>query len=84
MFELDECFPDFGFLKDEDFNNFSIRYKKLIKVVMSDNISKSVVNTDQENRPLICLFVVHCRYNKYNKKYIKPQYPKKMVVNLIF
>jgi len=46
IFELNEGFPYFGFFEDENFDDFSIRYKKLIKVVMSDDISKPVVDTD--------------------------------------
>ena len=71
MFELNEGFPYFSFFKDENFDNFSIRYKKLIKVVMSDDISKPVVDTNEENRSLIRLFVYHLGYNKYIKNYIK-------------
>lgn len=84
MFELNEGFPDFGFFKDEYFNNFSIRYKKLIKVVMSDDISKPVVDTDQQDWSLIYVFVYHLRYNKYIKNYIKLEDSLKIVVSLIF
>lgn len=60
VFELNEGFPNLGLFKDEDFDNFSIRYKKLIKVIMSDDITKPIVHTDQQDGPLVCRFVYHC------------------------
>lgn len=57
VFELDEGFPDFGLLKDEDFDDFSKRNEQLVQVVVGDYVSVAVVDANQKNRALIGLFV---------------------------
>ena len=59
FFVLDEGFPDFGLFEDEYFDNLAKRDEKLIKVVMSDNIAITVINTDKEYRSLICWLIYH-------------------------
>jgi hypothetical protein len=54
FFVLDEGFPNFGFFKDEYFDYLAKRNEKLIKVVMSNNVAITVINTDKEYRSLIC------------------------------
>lgn len=50
--KLDKSFPYFSFLKNEDLHNLSVLTKKLIKIVMRDNIAEFVINTDEEDRPV--------------------------------
>lgn len=45
--KLDEGFPYLRFLENEDLNNLSVLTKKLIKIVMSDDIAEFVINTDE-------------------------------------
>lgn len=57
--EFDERFPNFGLLENEDFNNLSKRSKKLIKIVMSDNVAVAIIDTNEKHGALFCLFVYH-------------------------
>lgn len=45
--KLDKGFPYLGFLENEDLNNLSVLTKKLIKIVVSDDIAEFVINTDE-------------------------------------
>ena len=44
---LDKCFPDLGLLKNEYFNNGSIRAEELIEIVVGDDVSILVVDAHQ-------------------------------------
>ena len=46
---FDKCFPDFCLLKNENFDDSSIRAEELIEIVVGDDVSELVVDTDQEN-----------------------------------
>lgn len=61
---LDERFPDFRLFKNQNFYYLSIRYKKLIQIIMSDYISVSIVYTNKKDGTLISLFIDHLVYNK--------------------
>lgn len=69
--ELNKGLPDFGLFEYEYFDDFAVGYKKLIEVVMSDDIAEPVVDTDEEHRPLFGLLELHLGYNNYIKNYIK-------------
>lgn len=61
---FDEGFPDFCLFKNQNFYDLSIRYKKLIQIIMSDYISVSIVYTNEKDGTLISLFIDHLVYNK--------------------
>jgi hypothetical protein len=63
---LDKSFPDLGLLKNEDFNNGSIRAEELIEIVVGDDVSVLVVDAHQENRTL-CHRVVATSHILINK-----------------
>jgi|LakMenE01Jun11ns_1017448.scaffolds.fasta_scaffold9194317_1 hypothetical protein len=44
---LDKCFPNLSLLKNEDFNDGSMRAEELIKIVVCNDISILVVDTYQ-------------------------------------
>jgi hypothetical protein len=46
---FNESFPYFCFFEDEDFDDGAIRTKKLIKVIMGDDISKLIIDTHKKN-----------------------------------
>lgn len=45
--KLNKCFPDLSFLKDEDLDNFSMLAKKLVKVIVSNDVSEFIIDTDK-------------------------------------
>ncbi len=47
MFELNKSFPDFGFFEDKYFDNLPEWHKKLVEVIVRNDISVTVINTDQ-------------------------------------
>jgi hypothetical protein len=53
MSVLDEGFPDFGFFEDKYFDNFAKRIEELIKIVVSDNVAITIVDTNKKHRSLI-------------------------------
>ena len=63
---LDECFPDLCLLEDEYFDNGSVGAEELIEIVVGDDVSELIVDTDQENWTL-CHGVVATSHILINK-----------------
>jgi len=63
LLKLNESLPDFSFLKDQYFDDCSIRRKHLIKIVMRNDISELIVGAHQQDSALIKRVIAtpHCR-----------------------
>ena len=48
--ELDEGFPHFGFLEDQDLDDLSILTEQLIEVIVGDHVTVFIVDADQKYR----------------------------------
>ena len=46
---LNKCFPYLGLLEDEDLDDGTMRAEKLVEIIMSDDVSKLVVDAHQKN-----------------------------------
>ena len=71
---LNKCFPYLGLLEDEDLDDGTMRAEKLVEIIMSDDVSKLVVNAHQKNRTFRgMVFVtthVKQKINKYSTAFI--------------
>ena len=47
MTELNKSFPDFGLLEDEYFDNLAEGSEELVEVIVGDDVSVSVVDTNK-------------------------------------
>lgn len=50
--ELDESFPNFGFLEDKYFDNFTILAEELVEIIMCYYIPIFVIDTYKEDRAI--------------------------------
>lgn len=63
---LDKCFPDLCLLENEYFDDGSVGAEELIEIVVGDDVSELIVDTDQENWTL-CHGVVATSHILINK-----------------
>jgi len=63
---FDKCFPDLCLLENEYFDDSSVGAEELIEIVMGDDVSELIVDTDQENWTL-CHGVVATSHILINK-----------------
>lgn len=61
--ELDESFPNFGFLEDKYFDNFTILAEELVEIIMCYYIPIFVIDTYKEDRAINLR--IHAKKLKY-------------------